>query len=113
MQFDTLMARYKGVDWSDKRNWRCNDNVHPSRHGTYGGITMHPFETVFIKASWHVGSPFVEAYTRWFLAQAAGESPALGSFDEKLYHYAVSERAQQDHHVEQCYKVLDDQGNAL
>ncbi len=34
------------VDWRDKRHWRCNNNVHPSRHGTYAGITMHPFETV-------------------------------------------------------------------
>ena len=47
----TLMARYApSTDWRDQRHWRCNNNVHPSRHGTYDGISMHPFETVFTKA---------------------------------------------------------------
>lgn len=36
----------------------------PSRHGTYDGISMHPFETVFLKASWHVGEPHLSHYTR-------------------------------------------------
>ena len=66
----TLMSKYgRGVDWRDRRHWRCNDNVHPSRHGTYDGLAMHPFETVFLKASWHVGEPFVDTYARWMLAQ--------------------------------------------
>ena len=30
---------------------------------------MHPFETVFLKASWHVGEPFVDKYSAWMLAQ--------------------------------------------
>lgn len=38
------------VDWRDSRHWHCNNNVHPSRHGTYDGLSMHPFETIFIKA---------------------------------------------------------------
>ncbi len=47
----TLQARYApGVDWRDKAHWHCNNNVPPSRHGTYDGISMHPFETVFVKA---------------------------------------------------------------
>ena len=35
-----------GVEWAEDRHWRCNNNAHPSRHGTYDGISMHPFETV-------------------------------------------------------------------
>ena len=35
-----------------QENWKCNNNVHPSRHGTYDGIAFHPFETIFVKASW-------------------------------------------------------------
>ena len=47
----TLMARYApSTDWREKRHWHCNNNVHPSRHGTYDGISMHPFETMFVKA---------------------------------------------------------------
>lgn len=42
-----LMARYaRGTDWRDERHWGCNDNAHPSRQGTYAGISQHPFETV-------------------------------------------------------------------
>lgn len=59
------------VDWRDRRHWRCNNNVHPSRHGTYDAISMHPFETVFIKASWHVGEPFLDKYSAWMLAQVS------------------------------------------
>jgi len=67
------------VDWRDRRHWRCNNNVHPSRHGTYDGITMHPFETIFLKASWHVGEPFVEKYSNWVLAQVGrGRDSAEG-----------------------------------
>lgn len=53
----TLLSRYaRGIDWSDPQHWACNDNVHPSRAGLYDGISMHPYETVFVKASWWVGS---------------------------------------------------------
>ncbi len=36
-------------------------------------ITMHPFETVFLKASWHVGEPFTSHYTKWFMQHALGQ----------------------------------------
>ena len=68
-----LRESAQGVDWRDDKHWSCNDNVHPSRHGTYDGITMHPFETVFVKASWHVGEPFTSHYTRWFSGHALGQ----------------------------------------
>ncbi len=132
------------MDWRDRRHWRCNNNVHPSRHGTYDEISMHPYETIFIKSSWHVGEPFVDKYTNWVLAQvrgwvgggwgevlgkrvdcpevqfvlpgppsppppspqAAGADTTEGEFDEVMYRYAVSGIAQESHHVDRCYKVL-------
>ncbi|KAL4854424.1 hypothetical protein ACK3TF_004779 [Chlorella vulgaris] len=103
---DTLMSMYRGVDWRDRRHWRCNNNVHPSRHGTYDGITMHPYETVFLKASWHVGEPFVEKYAAWALKQAAGKDTTSGIFDEPMYRYAISPDAQESHNVAACYDVL-------
>jgi hypothetical protein len=30
---------------------------------------MHPYETLFLKASWHVGEPFLEKYSAWMLKQ--------------------------------------------
>ncbi|KAK2080663.1 hypothetical protein QBZ16_000517 [Prototheca wickerhamii] len=103
---DTLMSKYRRVDWGDKSNWNCNNNVHPSRHGTYDGISMHPYETVFVKASWHVGHPFIDKYAEWAIAQATGQSTTAGQLDEEMYRYAISMEAQEDHHVDQCYKVL-------
>ncbi len=76
----TLLSMYNtDTDWRDPSTWSCNNNVHASRHGTWGGliwrthdithkfigghhhaigsydgIDMHPFETLFVKSSWHV-----------------------------------------------------------
>lgn len=72
----TLLSMYgSNTDWRDPTTWSCNNNVHASRHGarfrgththtrckntptnhpgSYDGIDMHPFETLFVKTSWHV-----------------------------------------------------------
>ncbi|GAQ79139.1 hypothetical protein KFL_000250160 [Klebsormidium nitens] len=82
----SLMSMYPlDTDWRDSKHWGCNNNVHPSRHGTYDGITMHPFEVVFVKASWHVGEPFVERYSEWSRKQAEGEDTTSGSFDNAMF----------------------------
>lgn len=86
---DTLMAMYRGVDWHDKANWNCNANVHPSRHGTYDGISMSPYETVFLKSSWHVGIPFADKYAVWLSRQLLGQATTHGSFNNEMYRYAV------------------------
>ncbi len=74
----------QGTDWRDDKHWSCNDCVHPSRSGTYDGITMHPFETVFVKSSWHVGEPFTSHYTKWFMGHALGQVRTLGVIHEQL-----------------------------
>ena len=102
----TLQSMYRNdVDWTDPQHWGCNGNAHPSRHGTYDGISMHPFETVFVKASWRVGEPHLSRYTEWFIKHAAGNANTAGVFDEKLYKYAVSAQAQDPPPVERCFAV--------
>ena len=67
----TLLSKYRvGIDWRDPQHWGCNDQAHPSRHGTYDHISMHPFETVFVKASWHVGQPHLDHYSDWLWTHA-------------------------------------------
>ena len=90
-----------------ERNWKCNDGVHPSRHGTYDHISMHPFETVFIKASWDVGQPHLSHYTKWYSGLAQGSDNTEGSFDEPMYRYAISMKAQEPNNAENCFKVLN------
>ena len=84
-------------------NWNCNNNVHPSRHGTYDGISMHPYETMFVKESWRVGEPFVSRYTRWRYAHAFGRPGTEGSFDKCLYHYALSEKGRDPQHTKDMF----------
>lgn len=103
---NTLMYKYKNVNWLDQRHWNCNSNAHPSRHGTYDGVSMNPLEVVFIKASWHVGEPFTSKYSDWLLAHAEGRPTTTGTFSEKLYHYAITPEAQEPHNVERCYQVV-------
>ena len=77
----TLQARYaRGVDWADPAHWGCNACAHASRSGTYGpGLALHPFETLFVKASWGVGAPYLEPYTAWATGHARGDDPGTGA----------------------------------
>jgi len=42
----------------------------------------------------------------FLVLQAAGRDTTGGTFDERMYRYAISNEAQESHHVEQCYQVL-------
>jgi hypothetical protein len=70
---DCLLSKYQGIDWTDPANWNQNENRHPSREGTYEGISIHPFEVVFHKWYWSdhpdrpVAGEYVERYMRWKL----------------------------------------------
>ena len=52
---------------------------------------MHPYETMFVKESWHVGEPHLSRYTKWAREHYAGRAGTQGSFHEDLYRYAISE----------------------
>merc|ERR1711865_323224 len=68
---DSLLLAYQEMDWTNRSNWGCNDNEHPSRSGTYFGVTQHPLETVFVKVEWvhddgtidQIMPQYVDAYT--------------------------------------------------
>eukprot|EP00798_Chlamydomonas_sp_ICE-L_P032248 gene32248-16814_t len=44
-----LMIRYQGVDFRDQANWGCNGRMAPTSEHSYDGITLEPYEAVFIK----------------------------------------------------------------
>lgn len=87
MNLDSLLLQYGDVDWRAPANWDCNNNIHPTRNGTYGaGMSVHPLEVVFHKPSWMwdgqvLSSVYVEelrAYMKWALQrQEAGTTEAL------------------------------------
>ena len=84
---DSLLLAYQGLDWTNRSNWGCNGNQHPSRSGTYFGVTQHPLETVFVKVEWvhddgtidKIMPDFVDAYTDFQKLGWARSSAAAGA----------------------------------
>ena len=103
----TLLSMYSpDIDWREQRHHSCNNNVHPSRYGTYDSITMHPFETIFVKSSWHVGEPYTSKYSKWYTEIAHGSPNTNGNFDESMYTYAIGPEAILPHDsVSECFNV--------
>ena len=45
---DSLMSRYQGVDWRSPATWQCNQRVPPDYENHYDGISINPYEVVFV-----------------------------------------------------------------
>lgn len=45
---DSLMVRYRGVDWQNQSNWGCNARHDPLMEWRYDGISVNPFEIMFV-----------------------------------------------------------------
>jgi len=62
---DSLLTRYRGVDWRQNRDLPCNARRNPQGEQMNDGLGLDPFEVVFIKAK---GYPRV-ATTQVFLSR--------------------------------------------
>jgi hypothetical protein len=75
---DSFMMRYQGIDWTDSKNWGCNKQANPYGEHYYDGISLNPFEVMFVKVKERVlqndWSFAVQAqkYTGWMEAQEEG-----------------------------------------
>ena len=45
-------------------------------------------------------------FVQWVLAHAQGDAGTAGQFDEPMYRYGVSMKAQEPNHAGDCFKVL-------
>ena len=79
------------------------NTLNKNQKGTYDGISFHPYETVFVKASWHVADPYTRRYSAWHLGHQLGRAGTEGAFDDKMYRYAISEAAQHPKDLEGAY----------
>jgi hypothetical protein len=50
---DCMLHKYQNIDWLDEKNWNLNDNRHPSRHNSFYGHSINPYEVIFHKWYWH------------------------------------------------------------
>lgn len=75
---DSFMMRYQGVDWQDTRNWACNKKANPYGEHYYDGISLNPFEVLFVKVKekvvqneWSFAMEAIK-YGQWMEQQANG-----------------------------------------
>ncbi len=50
---DCMLNYYQNIDWRLKENWHMNDYKHPSRHNSFYGKSINPYEVIFHKWYWH------------------------------------------------------------
>ena len=55
---DCMLSKYQNINWHDTKNYKLNENKHPSRKNSYFGKSIDPFEVIFHKWYWH-GKPYV------------------------------------------------------
>ena len=68
---DTLMSRYQGVDWKLPGTWQCNQRVPPDLEKHYDGISINPYEVIFVPikstyaaAQWSYAE-MADRYEKW------------------------------------------------
>lgn len=85
---DTLMSRYQGVDWRVPATWQCNQRVPPDLEKHYDGISINPYEVIFVpikstyaSAQWSFAE-MADRYERWLdLHLRRGEAKEIQSND--------------------------------
>ncbi len=50
---DCMLNLYQNINWRDKENWHKNEYKHPSRHNSFYGKSINPYEVIFHKWYWH------------------------------------------------------------
>ena len=50
---DCMLPRYQNIDWTNNINYNLNNNMHPSRHNSFYGSSINPYDVIFHKWYWH------------------------------------------------------------
>jgi hypothetical protein len=73
---DSFMVRYQDVDWTNEANWECNSRVNPYGESYYDGISLTPFEVMFVKVKgvllhneWSYARTAIK-YDQWYTERA-------------------------------------------
>jgi hypothetical protein len=67
---DSLMTKYQGVDFRYNRSAKCVDKINPTFNKAANGITLDPYEVVFVKMKGVVAQDLenrerVDIYEKW------------------------------------------------
>lgn len=67
---DSLLTRYRRIDWRINRNSQCNRQLNPQVEHANDGLGLDPFEVVFVKGKalpkGQAMQYFLERYTHYF-----------------------------------------------
>jgi hypothetical protein len=55
---DCMLPQYQNIDWTDPANHSVNNYMNPSRHNSFYGTSINPYDVIFHKWYWH-GCPTV------------------------------------------------------
>lgn len=86
----SLMIRYQGVDWRNKRNWGCNGQMNPDARGANDGMDLDPTEVLFVKMKAHKldhrdpAAVKAHKYSAWMTAHRHRNDS--GVYDNELTH---------------------------
>ena len=50
---DCMLPKYQNIDWTNNMNYMLNNNIHPSRHNSFYGESINPYDVIFHKWFWH------------------------------------------------------------
>ncbi|GAB5037916.1 Hypothetical protein NocV09_12400030 [Nannochloropsis oceanica] len=71
-KIDSLLTRYKGIDWRQKRDLHCNAKLNPQLEHMNDGLGLDPFEVVFVKAKEYPLMAAAQAFLHRYTDYAMG-----------------------------------------
>lgn len=107
---DSLMLRYQGIDWRDKRAKGCNAGRNPIQESFYDGINVDPLEVLFVKvkasmrdAKWsHVLQ--AKKYDEWQQMASLGAADRLEKLKRNEWTALLPSKVEEaSHHGAACF----------
>lgn len=106
---DSLLTRYRGIDWRIRRDLQCNRQLNPQVENANDGLGLDPFEVVFVKGKalpkGQAMQNFLERYTHYFTGE--DDYAASGFFSERVQDSLKADREALRKKVERCGARFD------
>lgn len=105
---ESLLTRYRGVDWRQKRDLLCNGGMNPQGEQMNDGLGLDPFEVVFVKAKEYprvATQVFLNRYTEYAMGR---DDLTSNGFDTPRVQVAIQkERVALQERVLRCQASFD------
>ena len=85
-----MLTRYKDIDWRLEKNWNMNNCKHPSRHNSFYGKSIDPYEVIFHKWRWERGPPVNKDMIDSHIQRVHHLKGAISHIDKFIYFHIRS-----------------------